>query len=101
MVWQDVKLPEGKILIPGIISHQTNVVEHPELVAWRIKNYASVVGRENVIAGTDCGFSQGWSMIRVHEEVQWAKLQVAGRGGGAGEQGFLGPKLNWADRTAT
>jgi len=75
MVWQDVKLPEGKILIPGIISHQTNVVEHPELVAWRIKNYASVVGRENVIASTDCGFSQGWSMIRVHPEIQWAKLQ--------------------------
>ena len=76
MVWQDVKLPEGKILIPGIVSHQTNVVEHPELVAWRIKNYASVVGKENVIASTDCGFSQGWSMIRVHEEVQWAKLKT-------------------------
>ena len=76
MVWQDVKLPEGKILIPGVISHQTNVVEHPELVAWRIRNYASVVGRENVIAGTDCGFSQAWNMIRVHPEVQWAKLQA-------------------------
>ena len=74
MVWKDVKLPDGKILIPGVISHQTNVVEHPELVAWRIKNYASVVGRENVIASTDCGFAQGWSMIRVHPEVQWAKL---------------------------
>jgi len=76
MVWQDVKLPEGKILIPGVISHQTNVVEHPELVAWRIRNYASVVGRENVIAGTDCGFSQGWNMIRAHPEVQWAKLRA-------------------------
>jgi 5-methyltetrahydropteroyltriglutamate--homocysteine methyltransferase len=76
MVWQDVKLPEAKILIPGVISHQTNVVEHPELVAWRIKNYATVVGRENVIAGTDCGFAQGWSMIRVHPEVQWAKLKT-------------------------
>jgi 5-methyltetrahydropteroyltriglutamate--homocysteine methyltransferase len=74
MVWKDVKLPDGKILIPGIVSHQTNVVEHPELVAWRIKNYASVVGKENVIASTDCGFSQGWQMIRVHSEVQWAKL---------------------------
>jgi 5-methyltetrahydropteroyltriglutamate--homocysteine methyltransferase len=80
MVWQDVKLPEGKILIPGIVSHQTNVVEHPELVAWRIKNYASVVGRENVIAGTDCGFSQGWNMIRVHPEVQWAKLRSLAEG---------------------
>jgi 5-methyltetrahydropteroyltriglutamate--homocysteine methyltransferase len=76
LVWRDVKLPEGKILIPGIISHQTNVVEHPELVALRIKNYASVVGKENVIAGTDCGFSQGWHMIRVHPEIQWAKLQA-------------------------
>ncbi|WP_156840556.1 cobalamin-independent methionine synthase II family protein [Novosphingobium aquimarinum] len=74
MVWKDVKLPDGKILVPGVISHQTNVVEHPELVAWRISNYASVVGRENVIAGTDCGFSQGWNMARVHPEVQWAKL---------------------------
>jgi 5-methyltetrahydropteroyltriglutamate--homocysteine methyltransferase len=80
MVWKDVKLPEGKILIPGIISHQTNVVEHPELVAWRIKNYASAVGRENVIAGTDCGFSQGWNMIRVHPEVQWAKLKALSEG---------------------
>ncbi len=80
MVWKDVKLPDGKILIPGIVSHQTNVVEHPELVAWRIKNYASVVGRENVIAGTDCGFSQGWNMIRVHPEVQWAKLRSLAEG---------------------
>jgi 5-methyltetrahydropteroyltriglutamate--homocysteine methyltransferase len=75
MLWKDVKLPDGKILIPGVISHQTNVVEHPELVAWRIKNYASVVGKENVIAGTDCGFSQFWDSIRVHPTVQWAKLK--------------------------
>jgi 5-methyltetrahydropteroyltriglutamate--homocysteine methyltransferase len=75
MVWQDIKLPDGKILIPGVISHQTNVVEHAELVAWRIKNYASVVGKENVIAGTDCGFSQYWDSIRVHPTVQWAKLK--------------------------
>jgi 5-methyltetrahydropteroyltriglutamate--homocysteine methyltransferase len=82
MVWKDIKLPEGKVLIPGFISHQTNVVEHPELVAWRIENYASVVGKENIIAGTDCGFSQHWDSIRVHPTVQWAKLQslVAGAG---------------------
>lgn len=73
-VWQDVKLPDGKILIPGVISHSTNVVEHPEVVASRIVNYANAIGRENVIAGTDCGFAQGWDMTRVHEEVQWAKL---------------------------
>jgi 5-methyltetrahydropteroyltriglutamate--homocysteine methyltransferase len=76
MVWRDVRLPDGKVLIPGVISHQTNVVEHPDLVAWRIKNYASVVGRENVIAGADCGFSQHWDAIRVHPTVQWAKLQA-------------------------
>jgi 5-methyltetrahydropteroyltriglutamate--homocysteine methyltransferase len=80
MLWKDVKLPEGKILIPGLISHQTNVVEHPELVAWRIKNYASVVGKENLIAGTDCGFSQFWDSIRVHPTVQWAKLQTLAEG---------------------
>jgi 5-methyltetrahydropteroyltriglutamate--homocysteine methyltransferase len=76
MVWKDVKLPDGKILIPGVISHQTNVVEHPELVAWRLENYASVVGKENLIAGVDCGFSQYWDSIRVHPTVQWAKLQA-------------------------
>jgi 5-methyltetrahydropteroyltriglutamate--homocysteine methyltransferase len=80
MVWKDVNLPEDKVLIPGMVSHQTNVVEHPELVSWRIQNYASVVGRERVIAGTDCGFSQGWSMMRVHEEVQWAKLRSLAEG---------------------
>jgi 5-methyltetrahydropteroyltriglutamate--homocysteine methyltransferase len=90
MVWQDVKLPEGKMLIPGIISHQTNVVEHPELVAWRIKNYASVVGQENVIAGTDCGFSQGWNMIRVHPEVQWAKLRALVDGARLASQDLFG-----------
>jgi 5-methyltetrahydropteroyltriglutamate--homocysteine methyltransferase len=76
MVWKDVKLPDGKILIPGFISQSTNVVEHPELVAWRIKNFASVVGKENLIAGVDCGFSQYWDQIRVHPSVQWAKLST-------------------------
>jgi 5-methyltetrahydropteroyltriglutamate--homocysteine methyltransferase len=76
MVWQDVRLPDGKILIPGVISQSTNVVEHPELVAWRIKNFASLVGKENVIAGTDCGFSQSWDQVRVHPSIQWAKLKA-------------------------
>jgi 5-methyltetrahydropteroyltriglutamate--homocysteine methyltransferase len=80
MVWKDVKLPAGKILIPGLISQSTNVVEHPELVAWRIKNFASVVGKENIIAGVDCGFSQYWDQIRVHPTVQWAKLQALAEG---------------------
>jgi 5-methyltetrahydropteroyltriglutamate--homocysteine methyltransferase len=75
-VWEETKLPEGKILIPGVISHATNVVEHPLLVAERIGNFARLVGRENVIAGTDCGFSQNWNLVRVHPEVQWAKLEA-------------------------
>jgi 5-methyltetrahydropteroyltriglutamate--homocysteine methyltransferase len=79
-VWRDVKLPEGKILIPGVITHSTNVVEHPETVAERIERYASVVGRENVIAGTDCGFAQGWTMNRTHASVQWAKLRALADG---------------------
>ncbi len=69
-VWRDVKLPAGKILIPGVVSHATNVVEHPELVADRILAFANVVGRENVIAGTDCGLGG-----RVHPQIAWAKLR--------------------------
>jgi 5-methyltetrahydropteroyltriglutamate--homocysteine methyltransferase len=79
-LWRDVALPEGKILMPGLISHSTNVVEHPELVALRIMQYARLVGRENLIAGTDCGFSQSWRLIRVHPEVQWAKLETLAEG---------------------
>jgi 5-methyltetrahydropteroyltriglutamate--homocysteine methyltransferase len=86
MVWKDVKLPDGKILIPGVISHQTNVVEHPELVAWRLENFASVVGKENLIAGVDCGFSQYWDPIRVHPTVQWAKLQALVEGAALASQ---------------
>jgi 5-methyltetrahydropteroyltriglutamate--homocysteine methyltransferase len=69
-VWRDVKLPEGKLLMPGVVSHATNVVEHPEVVADRIVRYANVVGRENVIAGTDCGLGG-----RIHTELAWAKLR--------------------------
>lgn len=75
-IWEEVKLPEGKVLLPGFISHATNVVEHPELVSLRIRNFAKLVGRENVIASTDCGFSQNWNNIRVHPQVQWAKLKA-------------------------
>ena len=74
-VWEDVKLPEGKILIPGVVTHHTISVEHPRLVADRIIRYAKIVGRENVIAGTDCGFQQGARIERVHPQVMWAKLQ--------------------------
>jgi len=70
-VWRDVALPDGKLLIPGVVSHATNVVEHPELVADRIVQYAQLVGRENVIAGTDCGLGG-----RIHPSLAWAKLHV-------------------------
>jgi 5-methyltetrahydropteroyltriglutamate--homocysteine methyltransferase len=73
-VWENAKLPEGRVLIPGVISHATNVVEHPELVAERIVRLARLVGRENVIAGTDCGFAQGPFYRRVHPSIMWAKL---------------------------
>ncbi len=73
-VWESAKLPEGKVLIPGVISHATNVVEHPELVAERIVRLARLVGRENLIAGTDCGFAQGPFHRRVHPSIMWAKL---------------------------
>jgi 5-methyltetrahydropteroyltriglutamate--homocysteine methyltransferase len=79
-VWQDVKLPDGKVLVPGVISHATNVVEHPELVAERIVRLARSVGRENVIAGTDCGFAQGPFHRRVHPSIMWAKLEALAEG---------------------
>jgi 5-methyltetrahydropteroyltriglutamate--homocysteine methyltransferase len=79
-VWKDVKLPEGKILAPGVVSHGTNVVEHPELVAERILRFAQLVGRENVIAGTDCGFAQEEINRRVHPSIMWAKLEAMAEG---------------------
>jgi len=74
-VWTEVKLPEGRTLMPGVVSHQTNVVEHPELVAERLVRFANVVGRDHVMAGTDCGFAQGPFVRRVHESIMWAKLE--------------------------
>ncbi len=79
-VWKDVKLGEGQVLIPGVISHATNVVEHPELVAERLVRLANIVGRENVIGGTDCGFAQGPFYRRVHPSIQWAKLEALAEG---------------------
>src|SRR5262244_3830069 len=81
-VWEQVKLPAGVVLIPGVISHATNIVEHPELVAERIVRYARLVGRENVLAGTDCGFAQGPFHRRVHPSVMWAKLEALVEGAG-------------------
>ncbi|MFZ1047136.1 MAG: cobalamin-independent methionine synthase II family protein [Pseudolabrys sp.] len=79
-VWKNAKLGSGQVLIPGVISHATNVVEHPELVAERIVRLAKIVGRENVIAGTDCGFAQGPFYRRVHPSVMWAKLEALSEG---------------------
>ena len=76
VVWKDVKLPAGRVLIPGVVSHATNVVEHPALVAERIVRLARLLGRENVIAGTDCGFAQGPFHRRVHPSIMWAKLEA-------------------------
>src|SRR5262249_20716438 len=70
-VWKDATLPEGRVLIPGVVSHSTDTIEHPELVAWRLRLYAGVVGRERVIAGTDCGLG-----YRVHPQIAWAKLKA-------------------------
>jgi 5-methyltetrahydropteroyltriglutamate--homocysteine methyltransferase len=79
-VWRDVKLPDGKILVPGVVSHCVQLVEHPELVAQRIVRFAEVVGRERVIAGTDCGFGTSGVGDEVHPEVAWAKLQSLAEG---------------------
>jgi 5-methyltetrahydropteroyltriglutamate--homocysteine methyltransferase len=79
-VWQDHKLPAGKILIPGVITHHTITVEHPRLVADRIVRYAKLVGRENVIAGTDCGFAQVDVIERVPAPVMWAKFEALVQG---------------------
>jgi 5-methyltetrahydropteroyltriglutamate--homocysteine methyltransferase len=79
-VWQKAKLPPGKILIPGVVTHHTITVEHPRLVADRIVNFANIVGRENVIAGTDCGFAQGETIQRVHPQVMWAKFESLAEG---------------------
>ncbi|MGD8339572.1 MAG: epoxyalkane--coenzyme M transferase, partial [Gammaproteobacteria bacterium] len=74
-VWQDVKLPDGKVLAPGVVSHATSLVEHPELVSMRIQRFARLVGRENVIASTDCGLG-----LRCHPQIAWAKLGALSEG---------------------
>ena len=79
-VWEKVKLPPGKILIPGVITHHIVTVEHPRVVADRIVRFANIVGRENVIAGTDCGFAQVDSIRRVHPKIMWAKFETLAEG---------------------
>src|SRR5919197_4137049 len=83
-VWDSVKLPQGKILIPGVVTHSTDVIEHPEVVAQRIARFARRVGRENVIAGCDCGFGG-----RPPPPIAWAKLKKLREGAGpAGGRAF-------------
>jgi 5-methyltetrahydropteroyltriglutamate--homocysteine methyltransferase len=79
-IWKDVELPAGKVLIPGVIDSTSNFVEHPELVAERIVRYASVVGRERVIAGVDCGFGTFAGRIQVDSKIVWLKLQALAEG---------------------
>jgi 5-methyltetrahydropteroyltriglutamate--homocysteine methyltransferase len=79
-VWQDTKLPDGKLLLPGMISHAISHVEHPELIAQRIERYANLVGPENVIASSDCGFAQGSGVSRQNQEIVWAKLESLAEG---------------------
>jgi 5-methyltetrahydropteroyltriglutamate--homocysteine methyltransferase len=80
-LWEDVKLPDGKVLLPGVVTHATNLIEHPELVAERITRYADRVGRENVIASADCGFGS-----RIHPELGWAKMAVLAEGAALASQ---------------
>ena len=82
-IWRDVALPEGKYLIPGVVSHATNVLEHPELVADRIERFASLVGPERVVASTDCGLGG-----RVHSHIAWSKLESLVQGARLASQRF-------------
>ena len=79
-IWEDVNLPEEKVLVPGVVTHHTNVVEHPDLVAERLVRLAKIVGPERVMGGTDCGFAQGAFLRRVHPTIQWAKLEALAEG---------------------
>ena len=90
-IFEDLKLPEGTVLIPGVITHASNIVEHPELVAERLVRYANLVGRENVIAGADCGFSsQATYNTEVHPTVVWAKFQAMADGAGLASKRLWG-----------
>ncbi|HTU84548.1 MAG TPA: cobalamin-independent methionine synthase II family protein [Solirubrobacteraceae bacterium] len=100
-VWEEVSLPEGKKLIPGVVTHHTNVVEHPELVAQRLVRLANVVGRDNVLAGTDCGFAQGAFIQRVHPEIQWAKLEALAEGARLASRALWNPTHPAHRATAT
>lgn len=79
-IWKEIRLPEGKVIIPGVIDSTTNFVEHPELVADRIVQHAQLVGRENVVAGVDCGFGTFAGRVQVDSKIVWMKLQSLSEG---------------------
>jgi 5-methyltetrahydropteroyltriglutamate--homocysteine methyltransferase len=89
-VWENVQLPDGKLLIPGVVTHASNLVEHPEAIAQRIGRFAGVVGREKVIAGADCGFASFSTSCEVHPSVVWAKLAALGEGARIATKGLWG-----------
>jgi 5-methyltetrahydropteroyltriglutamate--homocysteine methyltransferase len=93
-VWGAAKIPDGAVLIPGVISHSTVLVEHPELIAQRIARYAAIVGRDNVIAGSDCGFATFAGSDEVHESIVWAKLSALAEGA------RIASKQLWAKQSA-
>ncbi len=99
-VWESVKLPAGKTLVPGLISHATNIVEHPQLVAERIVRLARLVGRDNVIASTDCGFAQGPFARRVHPSIMWAKLRALVAGARLASKTLWQPTKKAAEKKA-
>jgi 5-methyltetrahydropteroyltriglutamate--homocysteine methyltransferase len=86
-IWQTVKLPDDKLLVPGVVSHATTLIEHPELVSLRIRRFADLVGRERVLAGTDCGLG-----LRCHEQVAWAKLRALAEGAALASTALWGRK---------
>lgn len=100
-VWADVKLPKDVVLIPGVISHATNIVEHPELIQERIVRLAKLVGRENVLASTDCGFAQGPFYRRVHPSIMWAKFEALVEGARLASKELWGKKKVTAKKKAS
>jgi 5-methyltetrahydropteroyltriglutamate--homocysteine methyltransferase len=89
-LFERVKLPEGKTIIPGVIESKSNFIEHPELIAQRIARYANLVGRDNVIAGSDCGFGTWVGQAAVDSDVVWAKLAAMAEGARLATRQFWG-----------
>jgi 5-methyltetrahydropteroyltriglutamate--homocysteine methyltransferase len=89
-LFERVKLPDGKIIIPGVIESKSNFIEHPELIAQRIARYANLVGRDNVIAGSDCGFGTWVGQAAVDPDVVWAKLSAMAEGARLATKQFWG-----------